>query len=815
MPDEAASSSKKDEDFKEKLHKAEDEFEALKKEKIEAVELEYAHLASLLKSEYPCRFLIEKMSEGFVIISLKGTILYANPGFYKMVDNHKEKGGNVSFLNFVDKDDQANFTEFFMKPSSKKANFNLITTNNQTLTVSIMVDKGTWEGDETYCLLLTDITYLKRIQHLIEASESITKIFGETPNLSMALKHLIAVLKNTLGWEALFLWTWNKEKHSLCCSEMACIPEINIDEFIKITMQSPFKETQMASRVWATYRPCWIEDVTKDAHFLRCKQAMQNNIHGALAFPFYEESHLAGVIELFRREPYKEAPDDLILNLLTTIGIELGLYTQRKIDEEVKLFYSAILACSPSAIFTTTVDGVVKSWSSGASKIYGWTEEEIIGKTIKKLVPSDRLSEYDKVRASLRRGITIENFQTQFLHKNGTLVWVDLECGFITDSHGNTIGICCIAQDISVQMAVLKSVTESEERLKGFVETTGELVWETDKEGACIFCNSAMYKILGYQVEEALGQKLDFFSFAEDKNVANNMVKSSIAQKQGWVQKILRLKHKDGTERWLESNATVILDDHHEVLGLRGASRDITEFRALDKIKNEFISMVSHELRSPLTSILGAISLMTTKTFTHEEGNILLTTAKKNAEKLAHLINDIMDVEKLQLGKFEYTFKKINMRDVIKDAINSSAIIANKFNIQIVTKEMACDAEVYGDFIRLGQVMTNLLSNAIKLSPVNAAIYVSLESHEAVIRVSVTDQGPGIPESFRPKIFETFAQADSSSKRTYQGSGLGLSISKNIVEGHGGTINFITEMGKGTTFFFELPKYKGQACAKI
>lgn len=751
---------------------------------------------------------IQEMGEAALVVSKEGKILYANPMFSKMLFNDHEKVLGASLLHFVKEDEHQDLIKCLRKEGKNRSNFHLITKTGKSLTVSITSFKETWEGNEVVFLILTDVTELHQTKQLIEASSFIIKILSESPTLYIALKRMIQVLQNVLGWEAVFLWIWNQEKDRLICVESAWIPDLHIEEFAKSSKELESKEMRVPNHVWSTYRPVWIEDVTEDPTFVRRKEARKEGLHGALAFPLYQESKLMGVVELFRRNPFKEEIDEPLLDLMTTIGIELGLFLQRKITEERSLKYFSIVAQSPHAVFTATLDGTIKDWNPSAAKIYGWTAQEMIGDNIKKTIPPEKIPEFEMIRDTLIRGKTIEHFQTQRLHKNGSLIWVDIFGSPITDRFGTTIEASFIIKDISDQKAAFELVRENGERFQAFVEITGDIVWETDENGTFTFSNAAAHPILGYPPEVVIGKSLVDFSFPEDREKAQKLIEYTVKQKHSWSGQILRFRHKDGSERWLECSVSLILDANGKLKGARGVARDITAVKEVEKVKNEFISMISHELRTPLTSIVGALKLLTTKTFGPQEQKELLKTAERNSDKLMHIINDIIDVEKLQLGKFEFIFAKMNLWDAINEAIKSSEIIACKQHVKIQMPEVTTDAEIKGDYQRLIQVMMNLLSNAIKFSPENGTISVSLQLTETHVIVSVSDQGPGIPKFFQSKIFQPFAQADSSAKRPYPGTGLGLSICKNIIEGHGGSIEFITDEGKGTTFIFKLPRYQ-------
>lgn len=233
---------------------------------------------------------------------------------------------------------------------------------------------------------------------------------------------------------------------------------------------------------------------------------------------------------------------------------------------------------------------------------------------------------------------------------------------------------------------------------------------------------------------------------------------------------------------------------------------DISERIKLDQIKNEFISIASHELRTPLTSIKGAIGLLLgrfNKKFS-VKARQLLEIADANCERLIRLVNDILDIEKIEAGKMIFRFDSINLKNLVHDAVIANKEYARKFKVKI--KEMnKSDIYVNGDYDRLTQVVTNFLSNAIKFSPKSGTVTVSVSTYNHSVRVAVIDHGEGIPLAFQDKIFEKFAQADASNAREMGGTGLGLSISKNIIEKHQGIISFISDKKEGTTFYFDLP----------
>jgi signal transduction histidine kinase len=236
--------------------------------------------------------------------------------------------------------------------------------------------------------------------------------------------------------------------------------------------------------------------------------------------------------------------------------------------------------------------------------------------------------------------------------------------------------------------------------------------------------------------------------------------------------------------------------------------RDITERRRIERLHDEFVSTVSHELRTPLTSIVGSLGLVVGKAAGSlpEAASRLLTIALKNSQRLTRLINDILDISKMESGELVFQPKCVDVRAVTEAAIEATRGFAGSYDVEIAFDAASPTADVWADPDRLVQVLANLLSNAIKYSPPGREVVVAIQDRGDIVRLSVRDFGPGIPEDFKPHIFQKFAQADASNARQRGGSGLGLSIVKHIVVRLGGLVGFDDAPGGGTIFYVDLPR---------
>jgi signal transduction histidine kinase len=246
-----------------------------------------------------------------------------------------------------------------------------------------------------------------------------------------------------------------------------------------------------------------------------------------------------------------------------------------------------------------------------------------------------------------------------------------------------------------------------------------------------------------------------------------------------------------------------------EAKGLFRALRYAIERKRLDRLKDEFVSTVSHELRTPLTSIAASLGLLVGKIAGILPGPAarLLSIAYTNTQRLVRLLNDILDIEKLESGRVVFDFAKVNVRLLIEHAIEANRDFAESHNVRIRLLDSASSDEVRADADRFAQVMTNLLSNSIKFSPAGSEVVVSIAKRADSLRISVRDHGVGISPEFRPHLFEKFAQADATNARQKGGTGLGLSIVKQIVERLGGEVGYDDAPGGGAVFHIDLPSW--------
>jgi len=354
----------------------------------------------------------------------------------------------------------------------------------------------------------------------------------------------------------------------------------------------------------------------------------------------------------------------------------------------------------------------------------------------------------------------------------------------------------------------------SEKRQRDIVENMVDGVITIDDNGIVSSFNTGAVKIFGYRPDEVIGNNVKMLMPEPYQSEHDGYLENYHATGEKKIIGIGREvegKRKNGSKFPMELAVSAIMIDDKKLF--TGLVRDITDRKQMDIMKNEFISTVSHELRTPLTSIRGSLGLISGGAAGElpVQANELIKIASNNTERLLLLINDILDIQKIESGQMVFKFQSLDVVPFLEQALRDHAAYGEQHGVKFVIAQTVPGTHVFADKDRLMQVMANLLSNAAKFSPGGETVEVSVARHHGdTIRISVTDHGPGIPEAFQPRLFEKFTQSDSSDTRKKGGTGLGLSITRVIVEKHGGLIDFISREGVGSTFYIELPELMGE-----
>ena len=341
---------------------------------------------------------------------------------------------------------------------------------------------------------------------------------------------------------------------------------------------------------------------------------------------------------------------------------------------------------------------------------------------------------------------------------------------------------------------------EAEERRRLF-ETSLDLILVTDRAGNFLRVSPSSLAILGHRPEEMIGRNGVDFVLPGDLAATRNEMRLARRGKQ-MRNFVTRYRHKDGQIVTLDwSGVWSEPEQRYFFIG-----RDVTEQKRVERMKDEFVATVSHELRTPLTSIMGSIGIIESGAagkLSDTPGH-LLKIAQANCRRLADIVNDILDFEKIEAGKMAFTCKPVDVLPLLSEVAQLNQAIATQQGVRLRLDSASVPGTIFADADRLGQVITNLVSNAIKFSPRGSEVTLCAENTGDLVRIKVRDHGPGIPDGYKERIFEKFVQVDATDRRERGGTGLGLSIAKQIVSQLGGQIGFDRAPGGGTVFKVEL-----------
>ncbi|MEH1938585.1 MAG: response regulator [Nostoc sp.] len=380
-----------------------------------------------------------------------------------------------------------------------------------------------------------------------------------------------------------------------------------------------------------------------------------------------------------------------------------------------------------------------------------------------------------------------------------------------------------------------ESLQKSEAKYRRIVDTSYEGIWMIDSQARTEFVNQRMLQMLGYPAEEILGRSIfDFMDQADGGIAAEEILKW--LKGEGSDLKEGRLRCKDSSYIWTLISTRAIFGEQNEFLGAIAMLTDITdrkrteserdrllqleqrareEAEAANRIKDEFLAVLSHELRSPLNPILGWAKLLQSRKFDETALKKALQTIERNAKLQAQLIEDLLDVSRILQGKLNLNMMPVNLVSTIEAAMDTVRLAAEAKTIQIQTMLDPTVGKVLGDSVRLQQVLWNLLLNAVKFTATGGQVNVRLECIDAQAQITVSDTGKGIHPDFLPHVFDYFRQGDSTTTRKFGGLGLGLAIARHLVEMHGGTV-CAESLGEeqGAIFTVRFPLIKNSATIK-
>ena len=529
--------------------------------------------------------------------------------------------------------------------------------------------------------------------------------------------------------------------------------------------------------------------------------------------------------------------------------------SERLRGEEKQAVLSAIVESSDDAIISKNLNGIILSWNKGAEQIFGYTEAEAVGKPVTILIPEDRLDEENHILGKVRSGGKVDHFETVRVHKSGKKLYISLTVSPIRDNTGRIVGASKIARDISAQVkakqeiarhtrnleilnalgksmsrkmdvqAVVQQVTTATTQLSGakvgvfvYKETTedGE-VYETAAVSGSLpdhFDTSVKPRFIKYfkPVMEA-SQVIHTHEVNEDERFQSDLSKLlvegfglrsvmavPVVTASGTVIGGLLLGHPKPKSFTVEQEDLVTNIAAQAAISIDN-SRLFEQVKALSDKKDEFIALASHELRTPLTTINGYLQMLG-KMEKDQMSELFLNKSLYQVRKLNTLVEDLLNMSRIEAGKLDFNTEDFDLCPFLKDLTETFAYTSKSHRLICSVPDQP--VMIHGDKQRIEQAVNNLLSNAVKYSPKADKVYVNLRvSDEGKAEVSIKDEGIGMTREQQKKLFSRFYRADN--QNGISGLGLGLYLTKQIIDRHEGSISLFSDAGKGSEFIIILP----------
>ena len=514
--------------------------------------------------------------------------------------------------------------------------------------------------------------------------------------------------------------------------------------------------------------------------------------------------------------------------------------TEHKIIEAKMANMVAIVQSSDDVIVSKTLEGIVTSWNDSAKRIFGFTEDEIVGQSITKLIPKDREDEEHHILDQIKKGERVDHFETKRVTKDGTLLDISLTISPVNDKKGNTIGVSKIARNITAQKAAERKIREGEERFRMAVESTKLGTWEYYPLTGELTWSKECKKI--YDVPENLEVDMDFFSkhiYPEDIDFAQSEITKAMDPSSNGNYDIQYriLRYSDQQPRWVRAQGKVYFNNKDQAERFIGTVLDITEEKlAKERLENivfertrdlvmlnqqleksnlelqQYAYIASHDLQEPLRKIQTFSELLKKNIDNEADFKKYFDKINGSAKRMSILINDVLNYSRLSYTRELLT--DIDLNQVLSDTQSDLELLIEQKQVVIQSEKLPV---IKGISSQLQQLFLNLISNSIKFSEKNPKIrifatmvsqdelkkYPELKKECNYIALNFKDNGIGFEKEHAEQIFNIFRRLNNRSE--YDGTGIGLALCKKIVENHHGIIRASSEKGKGACFMVLLP----------
>jgi len=536
-------------------------------------------------------------------------------------------------------------------------------------------------------------------------------------------------------------------------------------------------------------------------------------VQSAIVVPMIQAGNAIGFLGLSSIHSKKTWDEETISLLRLVAEMFSNAMERKRMDlalRESEKRYRLLAENVTDVIWTTDMGLRVTYMSPSGVRLVGFSQEEYMNMTLEDMLTPSSFQEgmrtfaEQQVISTTRQDTSPMSWtlEVQLRHKDGSTIWVEETVTFLRDQSGNAVGLLGVTRDIRERKRAEEALRLSEEKYRTLVEASPDGVLSIDGRGIITECNTGLCRMLGYEREELLGREGRILGTRKDLD-AEAYYSAHLAQGE-FLEVETEILRRDG--QTLPVWAKLVRLAEPKTAGIHTVIyfRDIADRRKIDEMKDEFVGLVSHELRSPLTVIIGALNTAISEgpRLSQKETRQLLEDAAFEAEQLSHLVGNLLELSRAQANRLFLHVEPVNLAKAAHKVIDSieRQSSKHKFIVDLPRKLPPVSA----DQLRLERILYNLLENGVKYSPEGSEITVSAKRDAGLLVISVSDQGPGISKEDQAKLFKPFQQLGNPMLDHTKGAGLGLLVCRRLVEAHGGRIWIESEPGHGATFHFTL-----------
>lgn len=508
-------------------------------------------------------------------------------------------------------------------------------------------------------------------------------------------------------------------------------------------------------------------------------------------------------------QPIKDKKGNTSGIIMIASEVTQMVLVKQKLEESVFSFRSVVMNAHYSLLVLKGKDWIVEIANQRLLDLWDKKQEEVIGQPLMKILPELNGQPFlERLKIAYETGKPYGQEEEVFYYKTGSGTgkkYISFFYDPMVNAEGQVYGVIVGAEDITARVESRHKVERAEEMLRIAIESANLGTWHYDPQSKRLTVSPRLKELFGYKSNEEMTYDTVIGQVTEEyRTVVQKAIQSSVIKGEHFDLEFSIRGYYDYQLRWMKATGRIYRDKEGIPTRFSGILLDITERKQDEIRKNDFIAMVSHELKTPLTSLKAHVQLLSSKAKLHGDSQSISALSKVDAQvnKMNNMIKSFLDLSRLEAGKINLEKQNFVMDELIVEVVEETLLIDKSHNISVKNVKRV---EVFADREKIGQVLNNLIGNAIKYSPQGKIVEVECQDTAGKIVVSVRDEGIGIPKDDIALLFDRFYRVESRKFKTISGFGIGLYLSAEIIKRHEGEIWVESEEGKGSTFYFSLP----------